>query len=375
MSLTIAQFTADLNRAGQQRVVVDLAKGFRSKGHRSLVCTTLSDGELEEELKPAGIGYRRFNLSKNYDLRAVVPIMKYLREQKIDVVITHGFYGSFIPRVSTLCARIPAFLHVEHNVSDQKRFYHVLINNFFSLFTDRIVCVSSKARESLLEIEKPVSSKVAVIPNGLNTERFSGSTTINRPRDVKRVGIVGRFYEQKGHRYFIDAAALILQRDKAVEFVFVGDGPLRSDMEKRVLKAGIEAHCHFYGERSDIGELLRTFDVFVLSSLWEGLSISLLEAQFLGVPSVVTAVGGNPEIIRDGWNGLLVPPENPEQLASAVLRVLGDEALQRKFSENAKRLVAEKYTVDTMVNAYLELISELVKKPKNGWSGSYPKLL
>lgn len=361
MSLIIAQFNADLHRAGQQRVVVDLAKGFERRGHRSVVCTTLSEGELVQELRKEGITFNHFHLRKNYDIRAIVPILRYLDHQKVDAVITHGFYGSFIPRISVLLSQVPAFIHVEHNVSDQKRTYHILLNRILTKFTDRIVCVSENARTSLQKIEGVERTKVAVIPNGLNTERFRSALTereVRRP--VKRVGIVGRFSEQKGHTYFVTAAARVLRTYKNVEFVFVGDGALKPQIEKKVSDLGIEAHCHFLGERSDVGAILKTLDVFVLASLWEGLPISLLEAQYFGVASVVTDVGGNSEIVKNGRNGVVVPPKDPEKMALAVLRVLGDDTLRHTLGINGRELIERNYMLDKMVDSYLCLISDIM---------------
>lgn len=359
MSLTIVQFTADLHRAGQQRVVVDLARGIRERGHRSIVCTTLSGGELEEELVSAGIAFRNFDLPKNYDIRGIRPVMTYLKRQRADAVITHAFYGSFVPRISAICSGIPALIHVEHNVSDEKRLYHVLINNIFSLFIDKIVCVSKEARRSLMKVEKVSARKVAVIPNGLNTERFSSEEGNEKPeRKTKRVGIVGRFYEQKGHIYFVEAAARIARSYEKVEFVFAGDGPLRPFIEAKVREAGLESYCHFYGEVSDVEGLMRNLDVFVLPSLWEGLPISLLEAQYFGVPSVVTDAGGNSEIVRNGHNGLLVPPRDPAKLAAAVLEVLRNDNLRSEYGMNGKKLLEQEYSLDRMVDSYIELISD-----------------
>ncbi len=331
----------------------------------SLVCTTLSEGKLVQELRAEGITFKHFNLLKNYDIRAIIPIMRYLDHQKVDVVITHGFYGSFIPRISAILSKVPVFIHVEHNVSDQKRTYHILLNRVLTKFIDKIVCVSENAKNSLQKLERVKHTKVVVIPNGLSTDRFSFAPMKRGARpSVKRVGIVGRFSEQKGHIYFVAAAASIVQAYKNVEFVFVGDGPLRPQIEEKVRELGIEAYCHFYGERSDVGRILQSLDVFVLASLWEGLPISLLEAQYFGVASVVTDVGGNSEVIKNRQNGLLVPPKDPEAMALAVLQILSDDNLRHNFGINGRELIDRKYVLDKMVDSYLDLIADIMRQPQ-----------
>ena len=105
--------------------------------------------------------------------------------------------------------------------------------------------------------------------------------------------------------------------------------------------------------------LFPSFDIFVLSSLWEGLPISLLEAQYFGVASVVTDVGGNSEVIQDDYNGLLVPPRDPTALAAAILRLLNDEKLRNKYSYNGRKVIKERFSIDQMTTGYLDLIYRL----------------
>jgi len=356
MRLTIAQFTFGLQLAGQERVVVDLAKAFHEKGHRSLVCTTLFRGELAEELESYGIPFKCLDLKKSYDPRALLPVIYYLKDNKVDAVITHGNSGCLIPRISAILSKIPAFIHVEHNVSDYKKIYHIIINKILTKFTDNIVCVSECAKHSLLKVEKTDPDKVVVIPNGLNIDRFSFIEKKPEKNRTKKVGIVARFYEQKGHIYFVEAATKVVKAYNNVEFIFVGDGYLKPIIEQIAREYGIEKYCNFLGVRYDVAELLQTFDIFVLSSLWEGLPISLLEAQYLGVASVVTNVGGVPEVIQDGHNGLLVPPKDSNALASAIIKVLTNDNLRNDLSQNGQNVFAKKFTVEKMANAYLNLI-------------------
>ncbi len=362
MRLTIAQFTFDLQLAGQQRVVADLAKAFHKEGHRSLVCTTQFGGELVAELESSNVPFHCLGLKKSYAPRALIPVMRYLRDNKVDVVITHGNSGCLIPRIAAATLRIPVFLHVEHSLSSNyKKVYHIIINKVLSLFTDRIICVSQSAKQSLLEVEGTNTRKIAVIPNGLDTERFTVLKTEHiQKSDIRRIGIVGRFSEEKGHYYFVEAAAKLIKSRENVEFVFIGDGPLRSSIEQKVRDHGLSKYSRFLGVRSDVGSLLQTLDVFVLPSLREGLPISLLEAQYFGVPSVATEVGGNAEIIKNGYNGLLVPPRDPDALAKAILKVLNDSELGKELSARGREVFSRKYSGERMAKTYLDLIQTIL---------------
>lgn len=360
MTLTIAQVVSSLHLAGQERVVVDLAKAFRARGHRSMVCSTDVGGELVGELESSDIPCSCLSAGKMYDPRSFIKVMRYLRDNRVDVVITHGNYR-VMARTASILLRVPIILHVEHNVSDFKRIYHVLLNRAFSLFTDKIVCISEKARRSLLEVEKHSPDKVVVIRNGLNTDRFTAGSNApcGRRGMKKRVAIVGRFTEQKGHIYFVEAISQIVRSYTDVEFLFVGDGPLRSTIEARVDQSGLRAFCRFLGVRSDMDLLFPSFDIFVLSSLWEGLPISLLEAQYFGAASVVTDVGGNAEVVQDDYNGLLVQPRDPGALAAAILRVLNDDRLREKYSNNGRMVIEQRFSIDHMTTGYLDLIDRV----------------
>jgi len=237
-----------------------------------------------------------------------------------------------------------------------------------SLFTDKIVCISENARLSLLKRERLRSDKAIVIPNGLNTDRFQIVKTDGKKSNVhRRIGIVARFFEQKGHIYFVEAARQIVKLNSNVEFVFIGDGYLRPSIEQKVNECGIQNYCTFLGNRSDVHELLQTLDVFVLSSLWEGLPISLLEAQYFGIACVVTQVGGNPEVVRNGYNGLLVPPRDPDALAHAILRVIQDDTLTNELSIHGQEMFREKFSIDKMVDSYLELIYGVLQEKYQGY--------
>lgn len=359
IKLTIAQFAWGLTIGGMEQVVISLAKEFHKRGHRSLVCTTRTEGALANDLKRSGIPLRCFGMKTSFNLKALVSILRYLKNNKVNVIITHSFYGNLIPRIAAVILRIPVFMHVEHNVSDGKKLPQIMINKVLSAFTDKIICVSEKAKQSLLEIEKIKLDKVSVIPNGVDTSRFLSTNKYQRRNGKKRVGIVASFTDQKGHTHFVDAAARVVQSCKDVEFIYVGDGPLRPSIEKKVRECGLLHYSHFLGNRTDVGNLLQTFDVFVLSSLWEGLPISLLEAQSFGVASVVTKVGGNPEVIDHGYNGMLVPPKDPEKLAEAIITVINNNELKNELGMNSKMVFNQKFSIDKMANNYLNIINNI----------------
>lgn len=360
--LKIIQFTYGLQLGGQERVVVDLAKAFHEMGHLSMVFTTQFEGDLFLELASFGITAHCLGLKRSYDPKALIPLINFLKDKMVDVVITHGNSGCLIPRIATILSKVPVFIHVEHSIaSNYKRKYHILIDKVLSKFTDKIICVSEAVKHSLQRIGKMSPDKLVVVLNGLDTRRFNNlANETLRKSPFKKIGVVGRFSEEKGHIYFIEAATKIVKTFRNVEFIFVGDGPLKQRIERKVEDCNIHKYCHFLGVRHDIDAIMLDLDILVLPSLREGLSISLLEAQYFGIASITTDVGGNPEIIRNEYNGLLVPPRDPDALASAVLRLLNDDKLRNTFSMRGKEIFNETFTVHKMATAYLEIINTIL---------------
>jgi glycosyltransferase involved in cell wall biosynthesis len=187
-----------------------------------------------------------------------------------------------------------------------------------------------------------------VIELGIDLSRFD---VPRRPHDGLVVGNVARLVEQKDQRTLVASAPEILDRFPDARFVVVGDGPLRGDLESRAAGLPFE----LTGERADVPDLLAGFDVFAFPSLYEGLCLAVIEAQAAGVPVVATPVGGIRETVVDGETGLLVPPQDPHALATAVCRVLEDEELAARLAAEAGRRTRGRFSVERMVEQTLEL--------------------
>ena len=185
-----------------------------------------------------------------------------------------------------------------------------------------------------------------VIPLGIDLDRFEGARPALEP-DGPRVGNVARLAPQKDHRTLIEAARLVPE----AEFVIVGDGELRGELER--LAAG--ARVRFMGAREDVPELLASFDVFAFPSRFEGLCLAVIEAQAASVPVVATPVGGIRETVVDGETGLLVPTGDPATLAAAIRRLLEDRSAAEKMAAEARRRVRERFSLERMVEATLRL--------------------
>lgn len=191
-----------------------------------------------------------------------------------------------------------------------------------------------------------------VVPLGIELDRFLAVD--HRPADGPVVGNVARLSEQKGHRYLLEAVPLVLERHPSARFALVGDGELRGELEALAESLGVAGHVEFLGRRDDVPELLATFDVFALPSLFEGLCLAVIEAQAAGVPVVATPVGGIRETVVDGETGLLVPPRDAAALAAAIVRLLDGPEEAARLAASARTRVG-RFSVERMVEATLSL--------------------
>ena len=176
------------------------------------------------------------------------------------------------------------------------------------------------------------------------------------------IGHVANFRTPKGHRYLIEAAAKVVAQCHSAKFLLVGEGTgeLREQAKKQIAESGLEDNVHLLGFRKDVPDLLKCFDIFVLSSISEGLPLSVVEAMGAGLPIVATDVGGLPELVDDGKNGFLVPTRDSEKLADALLTLLRDNDLRDKMGKASREIADQKFSIDNMISHYQGLYREIL---------------
>jgi glycosyltransferase involved in cell wall biosynthesis len=215
-----------------------------------------------------------------------------------------------------------------------------------------------------------VRGAVETIYNGIDTARLvrpEGRARLRAELGLGPhqpvVGAIGNLFPVKGHTYLVRAAARLAARFPDLTVLLSGRPLLEAELTAEARALGVERQVRFLGFRDDVPALLDAMDVFVLPSLSEGLSMSLLEAMAAGKPVVATDVGGNPELVVDGQTGLLVPARDPEALAVAIGRVLGDRALAARLGDSARRRVLGEFGVDRMVARYVGLYDTMLADP------------
>ncbi|MFZ4657225.1 MAG: glycosyltransferase family 4 protein [Caldilineaceae bacterium] len=340
---------------------------------------TGSEGSLIETVRKRGIPLileptlvREVNPVK--DFLAIFRLARLMRQGQYQIVHTHSSKAGIVGRWAAKLAGVPIIVHTVHGWGHHDyqhplvRFYYILLEKLTLPITDKLIAVTSKDIDKGLRDGIGQRDDYVVIRSGIELDRF-GHPQVQRdetrvawgiPTDALLIGSVTRLSPQKAPLDFVRAAALVAQRYPNAYFMMVGDGPLRSEVEQLAAELGIAERLVLTGLRRDVPELLAAFDLFALSSLWEGLPRVLLQAMATSLPIVATACDGSAEAIETGVNGFLVPPGEPAQLAERLCQLLDQPALAQQMGAAGYARV-EEFSDRGMVKAIAALYAELLK--------------
>ena len=286
----------------------------------------------------------------------------HLRQRHIQIAHAFDFYTNILLATTARAAGVPILIGSHRQVGDLLTRSQFLAQLLAFQYCDRVVCNSRAAAEAL--IEGGLSRhRIVVIGNGLPEYAFSNpQPVLPRKAGVMRIGMIARMnHEYKGHEQFLRMAARIADEFSNLEFVLVGDGPLRSKFEGLAQDLGIAGRVQFLGDRSDVTEILSSLDATVLCSRSESLSNVILESMAAGVPVVATRVGGNVELLEQG-RGILVPANDDGALAAGVRLLLSDCNLRAETVGRARKFAAANYSLPVMARRHEELYQELLEE-------------
>ena len=361
---------ADSFGGAQRNTLLTLTGLVRDGYEAELVCGP--GGRLIEQAKANGITVRVVpNLVRQIDpvndCRAFFMLSKLFRSREYDIVHTHSTKGGILGRLAARFAQGPVIIHTVHGVpfemnGDVKTRIYIGMERFMGKVTDRLVCVGKELCREAEEWRIVPHQKLVTIYSGID---FSSYIAQRRPVAVKRdlgvedsspiVGCIGRLSQQKAQHYLVEAIALLKDSFPNIKLLLVGEGPLRPLLEKQVQSLDLATHIQLLGQRDDVADLLQVFDIYAMSSRWEGVGRALTEAMHCARPIVATAVNGVTELIVDGETGLCVPPHDPTALAAAIKRLALDRQLAERMAENAQRKAMDLMDGRQMVLAIEEL--------------------
>ena len=308
------------------------------------------------------------------DAIAVTRLASLLRD--VDLVHTHSSKAGILGRAAARLAGVPGIVHTAHGWSFNSvqpavtRRLYVEAERAAARVTDRIICVARFDRDRGLASGIGHSSQYRIVRSGIDASLFAAPEGARErlrkalgaaPQDVV-VGSIANFKPQKGPLDFVEAARLARLRDSHLRFFIAGDGELRLAAERAIAEAGLGGVVHLLGWRNDVPELLAAMDLFLLTSLFEGLPRVVLQAMAASVPVVATETGGVAEVVVDGETGRLVPPGDPAAAAEAIVALARDRDTRRRFAVSARSRLGEEFDSRRMVHDLEELYDEVLER-------------
>jgi glycosyltransferase involved in cell wall biosynthesis len=336
----------DLGVGGAERHVVTLAPALEPHRFRVTVVCVGDEGELFEELRDTHVPARALH-SRTRPVRALLGLVRAMRAERPDVVVTRGYNAEALGRIAAALTRVPRSVVWVHNATDitPRGRVRPVVDRLLEPVTSAYYGVAHAQRSYLAEHLGHPAEKVEIIHNGVDPDRYAP----REPAGAGTIGIVAVLREEKDHRTVLRAMRMVVDEVPEAHLSVIGDGPLRRELEQLARQLGITANVTFAGSRSDVAALLPTLDVAVLSSTTECFPMAVLEAMASGVPVVGTAVGGVPEMVEDGVTGYLVPPRHPRAMADALVKILRDPARGAEMGRAARDRVLAEFTLDRSV--------------------------
>lgn len=345
-------------------MLLRLADALDPQRYRSVFCL-LKDGWLRAQLLAGSFEVAVVPNTRPLDLQWLSTVVRLVRERDIHLMHAHEFAMNTYSGLVSLATGVPviATVHGKNYYPDKLR--RRLAYRFVARQAT-LVAVSEDIRQFLVKQVRVPASRVTTVPNGIDMAHYESDPEARQAErsrlgiadDEPLIGAVGNLYPVKGHRYLLEAVARVKSVAPRVRCVIAGRGELLGDLERQAVDLGIGSNVRFLGFYERIPALLQALDVFVHPSVSEGLPLAVLEAMASAKPLISTRVGGIPEVVADGENGLLASPGCSEDLARHLEALLTDPGLGQHLGEEGRETVRQRFSLGTMLEAYEKLYTQ-----------------
>jgi glycosyltransferase involved in cell wall biosynthesis len=353
--IRILHIIDSLSVGGAEQLLVGLANRIDAQAFDTYICCLgVIDGNvLESDLVGLSAPPYVVNSRRLYNPRLITEVARYITTHNIDIVHTQLTHADIVGRIAGRLAKRPVISTLQNEPQDYER----------QRFDRRwLVGVSQRICDLFVQDWHIPAERVCTIYNAVPMEQYLSipETSALGAADGPVITNIGRLTEQKAQHIFLAAARLVLDQRPDARFMIVGRGHLEQPLREQAQSLGIAERVAFTGVRRDIPNVLAESDVFVLSSFWEGLPLTAVEAMAAARPVVLTDVGGNRELVDSGTNGLIVPPDDVPALAQALLELLNDESRRLGMGLAARKRVQHDFSIDTIVDQYESLYRSLI---------------
>lgn len=357
-------------RGGQNQVLL-LAKGQQRRNHDPHICCP-KGSPLASRAEAWGIPVWPFP-GHRISPAAVLSLRRVMATLAPDIIHSHTAHALTLTALAAWRKLSVPHVHARRVDFPLNGFCSKLK---YTYAADRIIAISHQIAAVLIK-DGVQPDRITVIHSGVDPEAVRSQVGVSAVRselglqsDSILIATVAELTDHKGHRYLIEAAKTVIQDQSLAHFLFIGAGELAAELQALVQQYGLPEHIHFLGFRPNVPTLLHECSLFVLPSHLEGLGTSLLDAMSLGLPIVATNVGGIPEAVTDGVNGLLVPARNPAALAEAIVKLLQSPELRKAYGAAGQQAVAIAFHIDRTVEQTLLLYETLDRKSQGGVANS-----
>ncbi len=367
---------------GTKRHLLALVRGLDRSQFRVEVAAprlrseAFDDVTFSDEVREAGIPQRyvpmRREISPSSDLASFFRLYALMARGRYDVVHTHSSKAGFLGRFAARLAGVKTIVHTPHGFyflnqkAGSQRSFYLNLERVAGKVTRRMITLSSTEMAEAVDNRIISPDQVVLIENGIQLPAPRDHRTVAPLRERLApgashvIGTVARFTPQKGPFDFVRMVAVLVGAIPGVQVLWCGDGELRDQVEELARGLGVESQLHFLGYRTDVLDVIAVMDVFVLTSLWEGLPYTVLDAMALEKPVVATAAVGTRDIVQDSATGLLTPVGDPEEAARAVARLLSNPADARAMGSAGKEVILRRFSQEAMVKRTGQLYVDLV---------------
>jgi len=368
MKPRIMHVTFDMRIGGTEQVIKNLIEGSdKNTFDMSIFCLEQPIGPFGEMLLDQGVSIDSVQRKEGFDISLIKAIRKHITQHNIDILHCHQ-YTPWVYGALAAIGTKTKIIFTEHGrfYPDRSSWKRKYVNPLLTFITDSITAISKATKQALVDFEYIPDHKINVVYNGIAPVVVNPAQTVKLKQELKInnstkvIGTIARLDSIKNHSMMFKAFKRVLDTFPNTVLLLIGDGEERDNLESLVDESGIRENVIFTGYISRPGTYLDAMDIFLLPSLSEGTSMTLLEAMSLLKPCVVTDAGGNREIINNNYNGIVTENDNVEEFSNGILELLGNAAKLKEMGESSLLRFNKSFTVSHMVREYQKIYNSLL---------------